>query len=225
MAREPPVDGGDTPGPWHEIVGVVKDVTVMSRKGSGDAVLYRPAGTGAASPMRLLIRTQGAASPTAHRLQAALSANPDVLLPDHVMSLDRFADDEALPTRVFLRVLAVVATVALLLSTAGIHALVSFTLARRTREIAIRVALGAVPRRIISSVFSRAFAQIGIGLLAGAGPGIAIAVAAVGVGMAPGVGVTLAVCAFVMLVAMISCALPLRRAMRIEPTQALRADA
>ena len=95
------------------------------------------------------------------------------------------------------------------------NALVSFTLARRTREIGIRVALGAAPRRII-------------GVLVGTLPSAAILVLGAedsGGMKGTGLAVTVAVGAFVLAVAMISCAVPLRRALRIEPMQALRTDA
>ncbi|HSC27674.1 MAG TPA: FtsX-like permease family protein [Vicinamibacterales bacterium] len=228
MVREP-AEAGGAPGPWHEIVGVVGDATIRRRgKAPHDAVLYRPGAPGARLRIRLLIRTQGPASVLQHRLQsAALSVEPDVRLTE-VMSMDRLAEAEALPARFFLRVVAVVAAVALLLATAGIFALVSFTLARRTREIGIRIALGAAPRRILIVVFSRAFVQIGLGVLAGALPGFVILGSGVddaaGLGKAWGAGATAAVCAFVVLVALIACTVPLRRALRIQPTEALRLD-
>jgi ABC-type antimicrobial peptide transport system permease subunit len=164
----------------------------------------------------------------AHTLQAAaLAAVPGLRLAD-AMSLDRVAEHEALPARFFLRVVAVIAAVALLLSTAGIYALVSFTLARRTREIGIRVALGAAPIRIITGVFSKAFMHVGIGVLAGAVPGFFIITSgaedASGVRATTGIALMLVVCAFVVVVAALACAVPLRRALHIEPTQALRAD-
>lgn len=227
MVRQPAGDGRATPGPWHEIVGVVKDVTHMPRKGPDDAVLYRPAEKTMDRTL-LIVRTQEAAAPMAHQLQAAaLSPNPDLRLGD-TMPLDRLAADEALPVHFFLRIVAVIGAIALLLATAGIYSLISFTLARRTREIGIRAALGAAPARIISGVFSRAFMQVGIGVLAGAVPSFVIIADGVddGAGMKAiaAAGVTLAVCAFVVLVALTSCAPPLRRALRIEPTQALRAE-
>jgi ABC-type antimicrobial peptide transport system permease subunit len=191
-------------------------------------VLYRPAGTGAGLPIRLVVRTHGPAAPLTQRLQAAaLSVDPDVRLTD-VMSMDRLAEEEALPIRFFLRFFAVVGGIALLLSTAGIYALIAFTLARRTREIGIRMALGAAPRRIITAVFSRAFVQIALGVLVGALPSIVILGDGVddsaALGALRGAGVTAAVCAFVILVAMVACTVPLRRALRIEPTDALRAE-
>ena len=100
---------------------------------------------------------------------------------------------------------------------------------RRTREIGISAALGAAPRRLIASVLGRAIAQITAGLLAGAVPSAVImlygADPAAGMRLTSGVAATSAVCAFVLLVAALSCTAPLRRALRIDPTQALRADA
>ncbi|HJR61082.1 MAG TPA: FtsX-like permease family protein [Vicinamibacterales bacterium] len=228
MVREPAAEAGGAPGPWHEIVGVVRDVTIRARKKSYDSMLYSPAAIGAAPPVHLLVRTRGAASPMSHSLPAAaLSATPDVRLAD-VKSLDRAADEEALAMRIFVRIFAVVAAIGLLLSTAGIYALVSFTLARRTREIGIRVALGAAPRRIITSTFSRAFLQVAAGVLLGGVPSAALLMLGVedeGGLRGPGLVVMLLVGLFVIAVAMVSCAVPLRRALRIEPMQALRAEA
>jgi hypothetical protein len=69
---------------------------------------------------------------------------------------------------VFPRIFAVIAVVAMLLPTSGLYALPSFTLARRTREIGIRIALGVAPPRIIMGVFSRVFTQVGLAVLVGA---------------------------------------------------------
>ena len=230
MIREPRSPASGLPGPWREIVGVVKDATLMPRKTIGDATVYRPAALGSASSVQLLIRTQGPASPLSARLQAVgLSVDQDIRLTD-VMSLDRAADRDALAMRTFLPVFVVVAAIALLLSTAGIYALVSFTVSRRTREIGIRMALGAAPRRIITSIFSRAFTQIALGVLAGAVPSVAIVASGDGgvfggFGVAAGLGVTCAVGALVIGVSLLSCLAPLGRALRVDPMKALRTDA
>ena len=61
--------------------------------------------------------------------------------------------------------------VALILSTAGVYALMAFTVTRRTREIGIRAAVGADRRQILTGIFSRAFGQVGLGVAAGSVPG------------------------------------------------------
>jgi ABC-type antimicrobial peptide transport system permease subunit len=122
--------------------------------------------------------------------------------------------------------LTIVGAVALLLSTAGIYALISFTLARRTREIGIRTALGASPRRMITGILWKALLQIGLGVAAGIVPGV-LMVAFVSTesgrnGIADGIIIGAAVAAFVLIVAAVSCTVPLRRALRVDPTEALR---
>ena len=125
--------------------------------------------------------------------------------------------------------LTILGALALLLSTAGIHSLMSFTVARRTREIGIRTAIGASPRLVVSGIFSRAFTQLGIGVIAGSIPGFLlfsygapeIATAA---GTAMGALAFAGIAAFMITVGLLSSAVPMRRALRIQPTEALRAE-
>ena len=110
--------------------------------------------------------------------------------------------------------------IVLMLSATGIHALMSFTVSRRTREVGIRIALGAHPRRIIAEVFRGAFLQIGAGVLIGS------ALAALGgLSSAREVLLLLAADGIMLFAGMVACALPIRRALSIDPTEALRAEA
>jgi ABC-type antimicrobial peptide transport system permease subunit len=109
--------------------------------------------------------------------------------------------------------------IVLLLSATGIHSLMSFTVARRTREIGIRVALGAGRGRIVTGIFSRAFLQIGAGVLAGSG-----LAALVGLESMRQVMLLLAADGIMLIVGLAACAVPLRRALGIAPTQALRGE-
>ncbi|MGH2584411.1 MAG: FtsX-like permease family protein, partial [Dehalococcoidia bacterium] len=109
--------------------------------------------------------------------------------------------------------------VVLLLSATGIHSPMSFTVARRTREIGIRAALGARPGRIVAAIFSRAFLQIGAGVFVGSG-----LAALLGLGSMREVLLLLAADGLMLVVGLTACAVPLRRALRIEPTEALRLE-
>ncbi len=224
--RERARNTDDQPHPWLEIVGVVKDATTGSRTGPDDATVYRVASPD--TPSRLLVRVDGSAPAVAQRVYAAaLLVNPDIRL-DGLRTMAQVALEAALPERIFLRAFAVIAAISLLLATAGIYALISFTLSRRTREIGIRVALGAAPGRVIASVFARAARQVGLGVAVGALPGMVIMQSLTGdVGSLTTAGAivaTLGVCAFVLIVALVSCTVPLRRALRIEPMLALRSN-
>ncbi len=130
---------------------------------------------------------------------------------------------DLLMTYVFwLRVAFLGGCIVLLLSTVGIYAIMSFTVSRRTREIGIRVALGAGRRRIVAAVFSRALLQLGLGVVAG----VVLLAALVGGIPSPRLsGLIAAGVAIVVGVGMLACIVPARRAFRIEPTEALRADA
>ncbi len=224
LARQPPNDASGQPGPWFEIIGVVKDLSLKPDKTTEDAMLYRPRHLGGSSLARLAIHAKTADAPA--RLRAAAAAtDPEIRLTE-VMTMDRLAETEAQTMGFFTTALAAIAAVALLLSTAGIYALISFTLSRRTREIGIRTALGAAPRRIITGVLSRACIQVGIGIVLGAIPGAALIAFDSEVSSSRGwwmaLVATSGVATFIIVVSMISCIPPVRRALRVHPTDALR---
>ena len=130
----------------------------------------------------------------------------------------------------WLRASIVMTAVALLLSLAGIYAVMSFVVARRTREIGVRVALGGSRRSVVAAIFRRPLIQVGFGILAGA------ALIAAGGNMEtemPGlsgglsfqdVAFILAHALLMLAVCLLACVVPTRRALSIEPTQALRIE-
>jgi ABC-type antimicrobial peptide transport system permease subunit len=110
----------------------------------------------------------------------------------------------------------------LFLSAAGIFALMSVNVARRTREIGLRAALGASPLRLLTRVFMRALALVGGGVAAG-NLVLLLVVALSHEATLADVGVPLATTSSVMLfVGLLACVEPARRALRISPTDALR---
>jgi putative ABC transport system permease protein len=93
---------------------------------------------------------------------------------------------------------------------------VSCNVSRRTREIGIRSALGAGPRRILSAIVSRTLLQVGLGVVAGAVLEVRLSEHAVESGLLGPIA------ALMVLVGLLACALPARRALRIQPTEALK---
>jgi ABC-type antimicrobial peptide transport system permease subunit len=113
----------------------------------------------------------------------------------------------------------------LLLSAAGLYALMSVTVARRRREIGVRIALGANPRRVLRSIFTRVLLQLGTGIATGVGV-VAALDALTGGELTFGAGPAMlpAVAAFMLVVGLAAAAGPARRALRIQPVDALRED-
>jgi putative ABC transport system permease protein len=123
-----------------------------------------------------------------------------------------------------LAVVAVTGSV-LLLSAAGIYAMMSFTVARRRREIGIRAALGAAPRRILGAIFARAVAQLGSGMVAGLGVGVVVVKAMGGELLSGESALYMAlVVALMAAVGLLAAFVPARRALAIQPTEALREE-
>ena len=148
----------------------------------------------------------------------AADVDPTIRLTD-VKPLAQAGGGEAQANWALTGVAWLISFIVLLLSATGIHSLMSFTVSRRTREIGIRAALGASQGRIVASIFSRAFLQISAGVLVGSG-----LAALLGLGSMRAVLLLLAADGVMLVVGLMACAVPLRRALRIDPTEALRAE-
>jgi putative ABC transport system permease protein len=211
------------PGPWLEIVGVVRQLGMTIDPDLDHAAgIYHPLAPGAAFPLHVAVRVTGAPEAFAPRLRAlAVGVDPDLRLYE-VGPMDQVQRDLLMTYTFWVGVAALAACIVLLLSTTGIYSLMSFTVARRTREIGIRIALGADRRRIVSGIFSRAFTQVGLGIAIGAG---LLVLAAGGIQSVGEAGVIAAIVGVMTGVCMLACIVPTRRALRVEPTEAMRADA
>ena len=118
-----------------------------------------------------------------------------------------------------------VSAVALMLSLAGIYAVMAFTVSRRTREIGIRIALGAERWRIVLAVFRRPLIQVALGILAGTGLVMVLAFAVTGGHLQPRhIALVFAYSLVMLAVCLLACIVPTRRALAVQPTEALRAE-
>ena len=137
--------------------------------------------------------------------------------------------------KLWLRMTMLLTAIALLLSLAGIYAVMSFTVSRRTREIGIRVALGANARRVVTSIFRRPLVHVAAGVLAGAALAGLFLVFMTScqdgrcygtddVVTAPRVALLFLYALLILGVCLLACIVPTRRALRVQPTEALRAD-
>ncbi|HJU42340.1 MAG TPA: ABC transporter permease, partial [Vicinamibacterales bacterium] len=158
--RADTVSSPAAPAAWHEIVGVVGDLQInRSDPSLVDPVVFHMLDATQATTLTLIVRTRGGdASALAPRLRdIAVSLDPTVrITPRPMLELYRQMD---LALRLVVLVLALIVVSVLLLSAAGIYAMMSFTVSQRRKEIGIRAAMGADSRRLLISVFSRAAAQ------------------------------------------------------------------
>ena len=216
-----PLPGEWEPGPWHEIVGVVPDLGMAKETDPKVAGVYHPLAADAVGPLHVAVHVRGGdAAAFAPRLRAVGAAVDPTLRIDRVARMDTLADSGIEFAMFWVRLLAVVSAVAMLLSMAGIYAVMSFTVARRTREIGIRVALGADRRRVVAAVFARPLAQVGLGVVAG---GVITAMFGDSVSPAALLG-ALGYSVLMLGVCLLACIVPTRRALQVQPTEALRTD-
>ena len=222
LATEGYRDPGQEPGPWHEIVGVVEDLGTVS--GYGHMGMYHPGAVDEIRGARVLVHVAGGPGGFASELRRIAMAVDPALGLDNVVTLDELTRGQREFYAFWSTILVVVCALALLLSLGGIFAVMQFTVARRTREIGIRVALGANRRRVIAAVFRRPLIQIGLGLLTGA---TLVWSLYAGLGELPDLRDSLFIAAYVTaagLVFLLACVAPTRRALAVEPTEALRVE-
>lgn len=98
----------------------------------------------------------------------------------------------------------------------------SVSVARRTREIGLRAALGATPARLLAGIFSHALVLIGSGIAAGNGVLLLFVTLGTDLDLADVAGPLLTTSAVMLTVGLLACAEPARRALRIHPTDALK---
>jgi predicted permease len=215
-------------GRWYEIVGIVRDFPAGVSPGMRDSQLrvYHAVPAGQVQPVNIALRVRGGASSTfAQRLsEAAIAVDPDLQL-RNIVGLDEALRKEQWIRRLEAAVFAVISLSVLMLSSAGVYALMSFTVSQRRKEIGIRMALGADRTRIVASIFSRALGQLAVGAALGVASAALIENASGDNFMRGDAAVVLsAVALFMMAVGFLAALGPARRCLGIEPTEALREE-
>jgi predicted permease len=221
--------------PTYEIVGLVKELGMTPlAQGHKDPGLYFPATPGSQDAVSMIVHTRGDPLAIAPRLRELATAVDPTMRIEGLDRMDRFADPFLWFVRLWMKMTIGLTAITLLLSLAGIYAVLAYTVTRRTREIGVRVALGASARRIITSIFRRPLTQVSIGVVTGT---ILVGLATVAIrnteqfagtqrgGLSFGDLALLLAHAVVMFsVCALACVVPTWRALRVQPTEALRAE-
>ena len=229
------VDDGDdatvNANPWFEIVGVVKELGMGSPMRKGRAAgFYMPAGPELFSDLYMMVQVRGEPMMLSPQVREIAAAVDPTLRLSEFQRVDEVMKGIEWVVGLWLRASIAMTAIALLLSLAGIYAVMSFIVARRTREIGVRVALGASRQRVVGAIFRRPLIQVGLGILAGTA--LIAAAGSVETEM-PGLTGDLSLKQYALIVAdailmlgvcLIACVVPTRRALRVEPTVALRME-
>jgi putative ABC transport system permease protein len=215
-------DDPATPEPWFEIVGMVGDIG-MTPTDLGEApYVFRAASPATAFPLVMGVHLAGDPAALAPRLRTIAGEIDPGLRLDEVRSLDDLAWRIDVPQMVAAAALAGVVTLGLFLSAAGIFSLMSVSVARRTREIGLRAALGASPKRLLAGIFTRAVRLVGTGIAAGNAVLLLFVAIEPEVTLGAVVEALLVTSAVMLAVGLLACVEPARRALRIQPTDALK---
>jgi len=213
--------------PWTEVIGVVSDVSFPASLAEPYTRLqaFRPIAQGPNAFVNVTVRTTGAPDDLAQPMRRAL-ADLDPTLALHRVRTARSLVDEGLGNVSLLgTLLGAFAALGLALAAIGIYGVTSYSVAQRTSELGIRMALGARTRDVLWLILSTGAGVIAVGALIGSAGAVAVArVLAAAIPTLPTrdpvalAGLT----AFLVVIALAACFVPAGRATRVDPLVALR---
>jgi predicted permease len=212
---------------WITVVGIVRDLKLRSIAERPLAQFYLPVLQRFRPDLTFHVRAEGDLHPLASSVRQALREVDPALAPSGVRTLAGVVRGSAFQQRAAGQVLALFGALGLALAAVGLYGVLAYAVAQRTREIGVRMALGGSRRAIFSLVFRQGMRLALAGIAVGVAGGLALTrpMAALLVGVRPTDPLTFAAVALVLaVVAGCACAAPSWRAMRLEPTRALREE-
>jgi putative ABC transport system permease protein len=217
---------GDNGKTWVTIVGIVGDVRAFGLDQKVAPEFYTPHSEGAA-PSTLIVRTTADPRGLATALTQAVHDVDSQTAVTHVLTLEEARSESMASPRVMASLLAIFAGLAVLIAAAGIGGIMALTVSQRTREIGIRMALGAQPLNVMRMVLGQGMllAVIGVGIGIIGAIALTRLVKTLLFEVAPNDPITFAtVAATLVAAAAMASFLPARRAASIDPIVALRSE-
>ena len=215
--------------PW-EIVGVVEDIHQFGldrEPGRQVFIDFRQAPSPGRNGLFIAIRTNGTPGELPSSVREIARGLDPLATVDSVATMEQLLSNAISRPRFYTVLLAVFAVVAVFLASIGLYGLMSYTVAQRTREIGIRMALGAQRSEVLTGVLGQSaiLILIGVGVGLGAAAGLSRYLEGMLFGLTPLDPATfLAASLLFVVVALIASFVPARRATRVDPLVALRAE-
>ena len=226
LGRRIRLGGARSTDQWRTIVGVVPDIFTGNTSAPRDAAILVPMTQRHATFVSMGVRAPNAMALTAQIRAAAAAANPDIPI-YWIYPMTEAVTRNLWHIRVFGGLFMVFGVVALLLAGVGLYAVMAFSVSRRAREVGIRIALGARTAHVLRLVLRQGLLQLAIGLTLGLAlaAGVSQLLAGVLFEVQPRDPATfLAVVGVLTAAGLLACYVPARRAARVDPLTAMRAE-
>jgi putative ABC transport system permease protein len=210
-----------------EIVGVVADMRERGLEGDPTLAVYFPAGGSAMTSMQIVMHTQGRPQdiiPAVRTVVGGIDANLPI---SNIRTLEEIVTASVSTRRMTMLLLVVFAVLAVVLALAGVYGVLSYTIARRTSEIGVRLALGAEPHGVLRLVVAQGMLPVAIGAAIGLVSMIWLSrlMASLLFQVRPYDPVTYTVVvASLVAISALACYIPARRVLRVDPAIALRVE-
>jgi predicted permease len=218
---------GDTSSLHGEIVGIVGDVKQRGLSADLFPMVYAPYNVLPGALNSIVVRSRASAATIEQAIRTQVR-EIDPRLP--VMGLNTMSEvvaDSVATPRFYMVMLAAFAGIALVLAAIGIYGVISFTVAQRSRELGIRIALGASQQRVLAQVLGEGLKLTSVGVAVGlaAAFGLTRLISSMLFGVAPGDAATFGgVAAVLTVVSVMASLVPARRAAAVDPLIAMRAE-
>jgi putative ABC transport system permease protein len=218
---------GQPAAPWSTVVGVVDDTHMPDVRGEVATLQMYTVLPPRMGDVGFLVRTSTSGDAAAPVIKRAVASIDPVIYVRTLLSGDTYLRDGLAPTRFAMALLTAFAAVAVALAAVGLYGVIAYSVSQRTREIGVRVALGADARGVVASVVlgGLRLAAVGVAIGAVVAIGTTRVLATLLYTVSPVDPATFAAIALlVVAIALVASYVPARRALRIDPTETLRAD-
>ena len=217
----------DSNSPWLTVVGIVGDVKQGSLDAETTPHVYRPYSQEPVRSLNFVARSVGEPASLAPTLRAAIWGLDPQLVMARVRTMDQVIKESTSPRRFNLFLLGAFAVLAMVLAAIGIYGVISYSVARRSHEIGIRMALGAHPSNIITLILRQGLLLLGMGVAIGVGGALVLTrfLSSFLYGIRPADPVTFGgVIIILTAIGLLASYIPARRAVRVDPMSTLRND-